>query len=134
MASSIQGSSANPKVNPRDEYYPLWRHVEKLQRCGGGGSWEWRRTLCNNSYKGSYPRVKTHILQGGGQGIASCMITSDPMARMEYQREQDHADGIKRKHDDFSQAKNPANIEPRDRKSTRLNSSHLTASRMPSSA
>ena len=35
------------------------------------------------------------------------------MARREYQREQDQADGIKRKHDDFSQAKNPTNIEPR---------------------
>lgn len=35
------------------------------------------------------------------------------MARREYQREQDQADRIKRKHDDLSQAKNPANIEPR---------------------
>ena len=114
MASSIQGSSANPKANPRAEYYPLWRHVEKLQRCGGGGSWEWRCNRCSNSYKGSYPRVKAHLLHGGGQGIAGCTKTSDPVARREYQREQDQVDGIKRKHDDFSQAaKNQANNEPR---------------------
>ena len=93
-------ASSNPRANPRAEYYPLWRHVTKLQKCGGGGSWEWRCTLCNNTYKGSYPRVRAHLLHGGGQGISGCT-----------KREQDEVDGNKRRHDDLTQA--PSNIEPR---------------------
>ena len=54
-------------------------------------------------------------MHGGGQGIVGCTKTTYPLVRREYQREQDQADGIKRKHDDLSQAttKAPANIEPR---------------------
>jgi hypothetical protein len=85
--------------------------VTKLQKCGGGGSWEWRCTLCNNTYKGSYPRVKAHLLHGGGQGILGCTKTSDPLVRRAYQREQDEADGTKRRHDEHTQA--TSNIEPR---------------------
>ena len=57
--------------------------------------------------------MKAHLLHGGGQGIAGCTKTSNPVARREYQREQDQANAIKRKHDDLSQAKNPSNIESR---------------------
>eukprot|EP00253_Pinus_taeda_P024936 PITA_24936 len=80
-----------------------------------GGSWEWRCNLCNNSYKGSYPRVKAHFLHGGGQGIAGCTKTTDPLARRAYQRAQDEADGTKRRHDELTQATPQAtsNIEPR---------------------
>jgi len=112
MASSQSAAaSSSPRANPRAEYYPLWRHVTKLQRCGGGGSWEWRCNLCNNTYKGSYPRVKAHLLHGGGQGISGCTKTVDPLARRAYQREQDEADDTKRRHDDLTQV--PSNIEPR---------------------
>ena len=112
MASSQSAAAtSNPRANPRAEYYPLWRHVTKLQKCGGGGSWEWRCTLCNNTYKGSYPRVKAHMLHVGGQGILGCTKTSDPLVRRAYQREQDEADGTKRRNDDLTQA--PSNIEPR---------------------
>ncbi len=116
MASSQSAvASSNPRANPRAEYYPLWRHVTKLQKCGGGGSWEWRCNLCSNSYKGSYPRVKAHLLHGGGHGIVGCTKTTDLMVRRAYQREQDEADGIKRSHDEHSQAtpQAPPNIEPR---------------------
>ena len=50
-----------PKPNKRAEYYPLWRHVQKVAKCGGGGSGEWKCTLCNDLFKGSYPRVKAHL-------------------------------------------------------------------------
>ena len=112
--ASNQGASSSPKSNPRVEYYPLWKHVQKLQKCGGGGSWEERCNLCNNSYKGSYPRVKAHLLHEGGQGIASCTKTTNPLMRRAYQREQDEADGIKRRHEELSQATQaPPNVEPR---------------------
>ena len=120
MASSQSAvASSSPRANPRAEYYPLWRYVTKIQRCAGGGSWEWRCNLCNNTYKGSYPRVKAHLLHGGGQGISGCTKTSDPLARRAYQREQDEVDGIKRRLDELSQAtpqatpQAPSNIEPR---------------------
>ena len=115
MASSQSAAaSSSPRANPRAEYYPLWRHVTKLQRCGGGGSWEWRCNLCNNTYKGSYPRMKVHLLHGRGQGISGCTKTTDPLARRAYQREQDEVDVIKRRHDELSQAtpQAPSNIEP----------------------
>ena len=112
MASSQSAAAtSSPRANPRAEYYPLWRHVTKLQRCGGGGSWEWRCNLCNNTYKGSYPRVEAHLLHGGGQGISGCTKTSDPLVRRAYQREQDEANGTRRRHDELTQA--PSNIEPR---------------------
>ena len=59
--------------------------------------------------------MKSHLLHGGGQGVAGCTKTTDPVVRREYQREQDQAVGIKRRHDELSQAtaKAPANIEPR---------------------
>eukprot|EP00253_Pinus_taeda_P002383 PITA_02383 len=104
-------ASSSLRANPRAKYYPLWRHVTKLERCAGGGSWEWRCNLCNNLYKGSYPRVKAHLLHGGGQGIVGYTKTTDPLARRAYQREQDEVDGTKRRHDDLTQA--PSNIEPR---------------------
>ena len=59
--------------------------------------------------------MKAHLFHGGGHGIAGHTKTSDPVVRREYQREQDQGDGIKRRHDDLSQAttKAPTNIEPR---------------------
>jgi len=110
VSSQIAAASSSPRANPRAEYYLLWRHVTKIQRCVGGGSWEWRCNLCNNSYKGSYPRVKAHLLHGGGHGISGCTKTADPLARRAYQREQDEANGTKRRYDDLTQA--PC-IEPR---------------------
>eukprot|EP00253_Pinus_taeda_P024027 PITA_24027 len=73
--SQIAAASSSPRANPRAEYYPLWRHVTKLQICGG------------------------------------CTKTTNPLARRAYQREEDEADGNKRRHDDLTQT--PSNIEPR---------------------
>eukprot|EP00253_Pinus_taeda_P014411 PITA_14411 len=50
MASNQSAAtSSSPRANPKAEYYPLWRHVQKVQKCGGGGSWEWRSTEETNS-------------------------------------------------------------------------------------
>ena len=59
--------------------------------------------------------MKAHLLHGGEQGIVGCKKTADPLVRRAYQREQDEANGIKRRHDDLSQAtpQAPSNIEPR---------------------
>eukprot|EP00253_Pinus_taeda_P034430 PITA_34430 len=64
---------------------------------------------------GSYPRVKAHLLHGGGQGVVGYTKTVDPLARREYQREQDEVDVTKRRHDELTQAtpRAPSNIEPR---------------------
>jgi len=59
--------------------------------------------------------VKAHFLHGGGQGVASCTKTIDPLTRKAYQRKKDEANGIKRRHDELSQAtpQAPPIIEPR---------------------
>ena len=77
-----------PKPNKRDDYYPLWRHVKKISRIPGGGSWEWRCTLCNGLYKGSYPRVRAHFLHEIGKGVDSCTKTSDLGERRKFENEQ----------------------------------------------
>ena len=97
MASN-QAPTLAPNSNKRVECYPLWAHVQKIAKCGGGGSWEWRCTLCNLSYKGSYPRVKAHLLHETGKGIEGCQKTSDPSDRRKYEIEQDEADRLKRRH------------------------------------
>ena len=113
---SNQATQSIPKPNKRADYYPLWRHVQIISRCGGGGSWEWRCNLCKSQYKGSYPRVKAHFLHESGKGIENCPKTNDPVERRKYQSEQDEADKLKRKHDQLSnatpQAPDPS-IEPR---------------------
>ena len=102
-----------PKPNKRAEYYPLWRHVQKISRCGGGGSWEWRCNLCHLPYKGSYPRVKAHLLHDTGKGIEHYSKTNDPVERRKYQSEHDEVDMLKRRHEQLGQATPQApNIEP----------------------
>jgi len=113
MASSNQATPSIPKPNKRGDYYPLWRHVQKISRCGGGGSWEWRCNLCHLLYKGSYPRVKAHLLHDAGKGVEHCSKTIDPVERRKYQSEQDEADRLKIRHEQLAQATPQApNIEP----------------------
>ena len=98
MASN-QALASAPRVNKRAEYYPLWAHVQKIAKCGGGGSWEWRCTLCKLPYKGSYPRIRSHFLHETGKGIEGCQKTSDPSDRRKYEIEQDEVDRLKTRHD-----------------------------------
>ena len=113
MASN-QALASAPGVNKRAEYYPLWAQVQKIAKCGGGGSWEWRCTMCKLSYKGSYPTVKAHLLHETGKGIEGCQKTSDPSVRRKYEIEQDEVDRFKRRHDQLVNSfVQPPNIEPR---------------------
>lgn len=73
-----------------------------------------RCTLCNGMYKGSYPRVRAHLLHEMRKGIDSCMKTDDPVERRKYEIKQEEADRVKRRHDQLSNDTHQApNIEPR---------------------
>ena len=113
MASN-QASPSAPKSNKRVEYYPLWAHVQKIAKCGGGGSWDWRCTQCKLSYKGFHPRVRLHFLHETTKGIEGCQKTSDPSDRRKYEIEQDEVDRLKRRHDQLGNFfVQPLNIKPR---------------------
>jgi hypothetical protein len=77
MASNQGSSTPVPKANKRTDYYPFWRHVTKITRIPGGGSWDWQCNLSNNPYKGSYPRVTAHFLHESGKGVDCCPKTCD---------------------------------------------------------
>jgi hypothetical protein len=65
--SAISNAPRAPQASKQLEYYPLWKYVTKLKQMGGGGSCEWRCNLCKSekTFKGSYTRVKAHILHEG---------------------------------------------------------------------
>jgi hypothetical protein len=104
MASRSVVSSAPiaPQLGRQQEYYPLWRHVTKIKQMdGSGGSWEWRCNLCKNkkTFKGSYTRVKTHILHARVQGVEVCSFTRNPEVRDTFKREHDDAQRLKEHRD-----------------------------------
>jgi hypothetical protein len=64
---------------------------------GGGGSLEWRCNLCKieKIFKGSYTRVKAHILHERVQGVEGCAFTKNPEVRATFKREHDDAQRLK---------------------------------------
>ena len=62
----------------------LWAYVTVLQdKKSGGGNVNWRCNFCNGTYKGSYFRVKSHLLREKGNGIAICtQVTNDYLEEM----------------------------------------------------
>ncbi|KAK2662694.1 hypothetical protein Ddye_001268 [Dipteronia dyeriana] len=51
----------------------LWKYVTKIDKVGkGGGNVSFRYNFCMNVYKGSYTRVKNHLMKVRGSEIASC--------------------------------------------------------------
>jgi hypothetical protein len=64
---------------------------------GSGGSWEWMCNLCKNekAFKGSYTRVKAHILHERVQGVEGCSFTKNPEVRATFKREHDDAQRLK---------------------------------------
>jgi len=96
--SAVSSAPVAPQPTRQPEYYPLWRHVTKLKQMGGGGgSWEWRCNLCKNekTFKGSYKRVKVHILHEWVQGVEGCAFTKNPEVRATFKREHDDAQRLK---------------------------------------
>jgi hypothetical protein len=54
--------------------FPLWAHVSKVlvNETGRGGNTRFRCHFCNLTFLGSYSRVKYHLLQQKGNGVAPC--------------------------------------------------------------
>jgi hypothetical protein len=52
---------------------PLWTYVTKIEKSSGGrGSMSFKCNYCQEIYKGSYFRVKTHLLRIANVGIKGC--------------------------------------------------------------
>ena len=62
---------------------PLWKYVTKLEKASvGGGNVAFRCNYCGKTFKGSYSRVKAHLLKLSNFGIQPCVKVGD-----EYQNE-----------------------------------------------
>ncbi|KAG8372495.1 hypothetical protein BUALT_Bualt12G0072000 [Buddleja alternifolia] len=69
--NSVGDTSSSDGRAPNN--WPLWQFVTKLGKSSeGGGNQNFTCNLCNVSYKGSYSRVKAHLLKLVGSGIKSC--------------------------------------------------------------
>ncbi|KAG6482863.1 hypothetical protein ZIOFF_059502 [Zingiber officinale] len=77
---SFQNESAQEDV----DYSPLWKFVTKVEKAVGGGNVTWSCNICSKVCKGSYSRVKAHLLKQKGAGIAGyTAVTMDQMKRMQ---------------------------------------------------
>lgn len=64
------GGSANTSGNEPDDHTPVRKHVTKIEKMGvGGANTQFQRHYCQQTWKGSYSRVKAHLLKISGQGI-----------------------------------------------------------------
>ena len=51
---------------------PLWNHIVLLEKASSGGNAVWKCKYCSLEYRGSYSRVKSHLLRITGGGIKIC--------------------------------------------------------------
>jgi hypothetical protein len=52
---------------------PLWTYVTKIEKSsGGGGNMSFKCNYCQEIYKGSYSRVKAHLLRIANVRIKGC--------------------------------------------------------------
>ena len=71
MSSNSKPSS--DQQNNQDDNAPLWRYVTREAKLGkGGGNVAFQCNFCRKIYRGSYYRVKAHLLKIKGVGVASC--------------------------------------------------------------
>ncbi|XP_075640485.1 uncharacterized protein LOC142612254 [Castanea sativa] len=57
---------------------PLWKYVTKLKKAAvGGGNVTFRCNYCEKTFKGSYSRVKAHLLKLSNYGIQPCGKVGD---------------------------------------------------------
>ena len=57
---------------------PLWKYVTKLEKASvGGGNVAFRCNYCKKTFKGSYSRVKAHLLKLSKFGIQPCAKVRD---------------------------------------------------------
>ena len=82
MSSNSEPSS--DQQNNQDDNAPLWRFVTREAKLGkGGGNVAFRCNFCRQIYKGSYYRVKAHLMKIKGVGVASCTkVTNENLVEM----------------------------------------------------
>ncbi|XP_038891577.1 uncharacterized protein LOC120080967 [Benincasa hispida] len=68
-----------------DDTKPLWQYVTKNERLNEGrGNISWQCNFCQENKKGSYTRVRAHLLKLSGFGIGICKkITHKDLAEMQ---------------------------------------------------
>ncbi|KAI3963329.1 hypothetical protein MKW98_022751, partial [Papaver atlanticum] len=73
---------------------PLWKYVNKLRRSKSGGrNWDMECKICSKPFKGSYSRVKGHMLLIKKQGVFLCSkVQGDISILRRLQKESDLAD------------------------------------------
>ena len=61
-----------------EEVVPLWKYVTKLEKASvGGGNVAFKCNYCEKTFKGSYSRVKAHLLKLSNFGIQPCAKVGD---------------------------------------------------------
>ena len=82
MSSNLEPSS--DQQNNQDDNAPLWRYVMREAKLGkGGGNVAFQCNFCREIYKGSYYRVKAHLLKIKGVGVASyTKVTNEILVEM----------------------------------------------------
>ena len=82
MSSNSEPSS--DQQNNQDDNAPLWRYVTREAKLGkGGGNVAFQCNFCKQIYKGSYYKVKAHLLKIKGAGVASCIkVTNENLVEM----------------------------------------------------
>ena len=81
----ITDKYANSQLSENDTRCPLWRFVTKLDKAsGGGGNINFKCNYCGDTFKGSYSRVKSHLLKLHGNGIKVCTkVSNEYLAEMQ---------------------------------------------------
>ncbi|KAG6521801.1 hypothetical protein ZIOFF_018934 [Zingiber officinale] len=78
---SFQNTSGQEDI---DDYSSLWKFITKVEKAVGGGNVTWSYNICTKVCKGSYSRVKAHLLKQKEAGIAGCTaVTMDQMKCMQ---------------------------------------------------
>jgi hypothetical protein len=83
---------------------------------GSGGSCEWRCNLCNSGkiYKGSYIRVRAHVLHEVIKGVDACAHTRNSKVRAKFDKEHNGAQMLKYQRSNIgSNARLATSSEPR---------------------
>ena len=87
MQNYTMSSNSEPSCdqqNNQDDNAPLWRFVTREPKVGKGGrNVAFQCNFCRKIYKGSYYRVKAHLLKIKGVGVASCTkVTNENLVEM----------------------------------------------------
>ena len=68
----MSSSNTTQDRNEENSDKPLLKYVTKKKSIEGGGNFEFVCSFCEVSFRGSYTRVKAHLLKISGKGIRPC--------------------------------------------------------------